>query len=841
MSPHHSKSCSTSSSRRSWINHANHPSIPEHEEVTTMQNLAQISVSNNKSQRQESDYDDSVDSLVSSWLNTSISVSTSQTDAVKPQQSGSEFSDPLISDCDTKSEVSILSVATSTSDDRFEFTKDTTKPTGAHGLKSQVKWNNKTVILNLPNKTERFKKDFYKADGAKNLNNNSKESIVESNSRHLRVDSAAIFPDNLDNKGKPYVTIPNDKEWEQHVISLREQKLLSLGVSSPASEYTASPQSSHSFTPDINRIISGFNNFGIYSPSSPGYYQPVFAPSTPVSARAPSFSPQINQTYDEMATSGLKITYPSASHLDAAFNFSSPMPVTNPEDRMPKLSPGHQQMFSDYGPPSESADIIRAPKESKRIPIINPSTKLASPVPNQESFKKPRTDKEFTPLVQNGSTARKLSKYELDGIVKQISENTISNTDLVDDKEVEQHEDDSDSVWSDTVVKAQKERLSLQVAKQNVALDDAILQGLVTEALTKKLDPLEKLMTHLADQLKNRTDNKSDADDEDDDEDKNKNDLAHALLLSSNASAGASHSRATTRSVSRTVSVSDDATAEINRLRAELEEARHARERADILVGDLTKQLMDAGVAKGQLENYSREVLELKEKIAKDIKRYETEISREQEFSSMQKDQIKLLQGQITLLDEKIKMASSSSEESVNLKEQIILSHKEKEDIVHRHATEMAWLKSFLDSRSTELDQQAKLLSLSDSGSINRVSLEELYNLHNSNFVSKLKYGSALSLVSGEFVQMLTDISGALASRGITSNVREHRRKLSYVNENVAPLGEHHSNVIHSFGNSRGISGGLKDFKLSRAKTVHSSSIAKDEFKVGIRRPFRDI
>ncbi|KAK9430449.1 hypothetical protein V1505DRAFT_371312 [Lipomyces doorenjongii] len=661
----------------------------------------------------------------------------------------------------------------------------------------------------------------------------------------------------------------------------------------------------YAMSPDMNALLSGYNALNIYTPqpvvANPNmYHQPSVSsvpramaqpPSTPLSATAPAFVPP--PVSDDFTTSGLNINC-AQGYLEAPSDFAGAIPTQNPgEPDMRSLS-HHRRAVSDlHG--IESEGFIRQPKASKRIPIVDPDNKAAiGPTQTKESttvidfdksaandakMNRERTEETFTPVVQNGTPANELSTAQLDDIVQCFAEHSPTAKKNTKPQRSSVNEDDSDSVWSDSVVKAQRQRLVVEAVKRNNHIDDAVLQALLTDALSKKLDPLEKLVGLLTDQLKSSRSqhpegHASDADDEGDDyadvtsiprrrsrtqENDGATEEATGAYIGSLPSSLVSPAEKSAHDLTilELRAKLATSTSRNEALLSELQEARRARERADAIVSELTNKIVESERAyssfRAKVDTYGQEIEKLKEEaehmkskhameldekalsIRRDTEREYLYAAKEQE---MQKEQNKFLQEQVHLLNDKLKIAASDSERAVEKAQKDVNRElREKEDILNSRATELSWLRGLLDTRVEELDEQARILKSSSGETVDRPTLQSAYTSNNSAFLAKLKFGTAMSLVSDDFVQLISNVSDSFVARGISH--KDHRRRLSrqVLLENIMPLNEHNSNVP-SNPSRIGYSGGLKDLKLNRAATIHGSAADREEVR---RRPFREI
>ncbi|KAK9245291.1 hypothetical protein V1506DRAFT_269262 [Lipomyces tetrasporus] len=706
--------------------------------------------------------------------------------------------------------------------------------------------------------------------------------------------------------GNATVRIPDEKAWKEHVDYLREKKLLALGVSSPVpSDAFSSPGAMaphHPMSPEMNGFLSAYNALNIYAPQSVVantnmYYQPSSSPvprtaprppSTPLSARAPAFVPP--PFNDDMATSGLNIDY-AQRYLDAPIDLAGVMPTPSPDEQDMQYASVHRRAVSEHSG-TESGAFVKPPRESKRIPIVDPVRKFAMDdakrnestatgsdkfAANDANRKRERRMERYTPILQSGTAANKLPSGQLDDIVQRLSEYSPTVDKNGQSRRASVQDDDSDSVWSDSVVRSQHQHLAAEAAKRNASLDDATLQALLSDALTKKLDPLEKLVGMLTDQLKNSRNphaeaHVSDADDEADDYEELKTTLPRQRSKAQENDGSTQEATATdvgsSSGMSSTeISARDQVYIELRAqlatlisrneaLLCELEDARRARERADATVSELTNKIVETERAyssvRAKVDTYAEEIAKLKQEAELMESRHASELDQtaasirrdmEREYSftekehEMQKEQTNFLKDQVHLLNDKLKIAASDAERAVDEVKKVV-NHvvREKEDVLNSRATELSWLRGLLDTRIEELEDQVRILK-SPGETIDRPTLESLYTNSNSAFLSKLKFGTAMSLVSDEFAQLLSTVSDSFVARGVSH--KDHRRRLGrqFQLENIMPLNEHNNNVP-SNSSRNGYSGGLKDLKLNRAATIHVSGADREELR---RRSVREI
>ncbi|KAK9342949.1 hypothetical protein V1522DRAFT_414649 [Lipomyces starkeyi] len=915
---HHSRSYSASrraSSGMTWAGHSHQPSIPENEVLTSPTDSFRPTfespngASQHSPQKESTEYDRSVEMLVQNWMasNTSPALvpAAPTCDAIEaPQPTQAGDTNPNLSSISTaaKPEITIVSGHSPTPELNHS----------APSFRSLVVWGNRKVVTNIPHELI-SEPTLLSTTELREYERRVHEWAVRnynliSNQFHSSYDARAFY--NALTCGKATVRIPDEKAWKAHVEFLREQKLLALGVSSPVPSDTFSPPramtpSYYTMSPDMNAILSGYNALNIYTPqpvvANPNmYHQPSASsvprataqlPSTPLSATAPAFvPPPLN---DDFATSGLKINC-AQGYVEAPIDVAGAIPTANPGEQDMRSLSHHRRAVSDLNG-VETGGFIRQPRDSKRIPIVDPDSKATNgPTQRKEStpvidFDKAaandtKTNRErpkemFTPVVQNDTPANELPTAQLDDIVQRLTEHSPTAKKNSKSEGASVNDDDSDSVWSDSVVKAQRQRLVVEAVKRNTTIDDTALQALLTDALSKKLDPLEKLVGMLTDQLKNSRGQQpeghaSDADDEEDD-------YAEVKSIPRRRSRAQENDGATEEATcvsigSLTSSLVSPAemsfhdltilelraqlatsTSRNEALLSELEEARRARERADAIVSELTNKIVESERAyssfRAKVETYAQEIEKLKEvaeqmkskhameldekalSIRRDTEREYLFAAKEQE---MQKEQNKFLQEQVQLLNDKLKIAASDSERAVEkVQKEVDRELREKEDILNSRATELSWLRGLLDTRIEELDEQGRILKSSSGETIDRQTLQSAYTSNNSTFLAKLKFGTAMSLVSDDFVQLISTVSDSFVARGISH--KDHRRRLSrqILLENIMPLNEHNSNVP-SNPSRIGYSGGLKDLKLNRAATIHGSAADREEVR---RRPFREI
>ncbi|KAK9387594.1 hypothetical protein V1515DRAFT_579970 [Lipomyces mesembrius] len=903
---HHSRSYSSSrraSSGMTWAGHSHQPSIPENEVLTSPTDSfwPTSELPNNSSQhspqKESTEFDRSVEMLVQNWMASNTSPALAPAAPTSSQPTQADNTKPNSSSISTaaKSEITIVSGHSPTPELNHS----------APSFRSLVVWGNRKVVINIPHELMN-EPALLSTTELREYERRVHEWAVRnynliSDQFHSTYDARAFY--NALTCGKATVKIPDETAWKAHVEFLREQKLLALGVSSPVpSDTFSSPRamtpSYYAMSPDMNSLLSGYNALNIYAPqpvvANPNmYYQPSVSsiprataqpPSTPLSATAPAFvPPPVN---DDFATSGLNIKC-AQGYIDAPAGCAIPTPNPGEQD-MPSLS-HHRRAVSDlHG--IETEGFIRQPKVTKRIPIVDPDSKAAvGPTHRKEAtvidFDKAAANdakanrEKPEPVVQNGTPANELPTAQLDDIVQCLTEHSPTAKKNTKPQRFSVNDDDSDSVWSDSVVKAQRQRLVVEAVKRNNPIDDAALQALLTDALSKKLDPLEKLVGMLTDQLKNSRSyqpggHASDADDEGDD-------YADAKSIPRRRSRTQENDGATEEAMgayigslpSSLVSPAEmsahdliilelraqlaTSTSRNEALLSELEEARRARERADAIVSELTNKVVESERAyssfRAKVDTYAQEIEKLKEEaeqikskqamefdekalsIRRDTEREYLFVAKEQE---MQKEQNKFLQEQVHLLNDKLKIAASDFERAVEkAQKDVDRELREKEDILNSRATELSWLRGLLDTRVEELDEQARILKSSSGETVDRQTLQSAYTSNNSAFLAKLKFGTAMSLVSDDFVQLISNVSDSFVARGISH--KDHRRRLSrqVLFENIMPLNERNSNVPSSPARI-GYSGGLKDLKLNRAATIHGSAADREEVR---RRPFREI
>lgn len=621
-------------------------------------------------------------------------------------------------------------------------------------------------------------------------------------------------------------------------------------------------------------------NVNMYSPAmqqpNPQYYQYSQSMgrtgSSPLSPEASAF----------MAVNGLGISYGgSNATISAPHHHLSPTAISDVSATRypgtayadPKRSPyTHASQFAEYSSNRDTAaDIVRPPRENKRIPIVNPESKVvaaAAAVQAEGQSDKKESDQSanrysFTPLVQSGAAAKDLKQEELDGIVKRLTEHTpervLPNTLKIP---ISMGSVDDESEWSEGLVQEQRQRLIAESPELSGHIDDQTMRKLVNEALMKKLDPLEKMMSMLTDQLKNSLMSQptssytSDADDEDDEVEEQGDDLLDIVRRRA-AGGKASHELLSGRT-SRNVSNGSDsgylqalqsqlesANARNNKLEGELDSARRAKEQADAIISDLTQKYIESEKQKTKAEAYVEEINRLKERMSEKQTQHERELreqqvrtARERELhekeQSMQKDQIKVLQESVAVLNDKLRIAAIEAERAVEQsRAEVVRAKRETEDAINSRATELSWVKTLLDAKTEELDEQRKTMKSADD-MIERQAVEELYTHVNSDFLSKLKYGAALSLVSDEFVQLLTVTSRSLEARGV-DHKELRRRQNRQVVDNAMPLHDRSDNVPAGVSPLRpGLSSytrGLKDLKLNRANTIHGMGGREERIK----------
>ncbi|KAK9456074.1 hypothetical protein V1511DRAFT_509883 [Dipodascopsis uninucleata] len=674
----------------------------------------------------------------------------------------------------------------------------------------------------------------------------------------------------------------NDRDWNRNSYS-RDQNLMTPGINGvnlPDGNNSGTSVSQYNPISPTGMVSESSHNYMYYpthSATSPGMSPSV---STQLSANAHVFIP----TTHEEASPGLGISY---------------MNTTMPHVMGVDGNQSYHQL-SSYN--TQSSSFVLPSRENKRITIIDPQRR--TPVLSNEDFKRNVSSNcsvnslkearallsgsesgsersSYTPLLQSGKTAKDLSENELDGIVRRLTEHTPEKTNGDD-------EDDSDSVWSDSMVREQRRRIVENVIavnqKNGDRMDDKELQKLLNQTLMQKLDPLEKLLNVLSDQLKNSPlptaeDNTSDADDE--------GNAASDPNSASNSQFKRSQERKR-RSMRDSFQDKSDAQSdksevkfidlhqlqqENDHLRRELEEASRARERADSLLCELTNKAIinekEASVAVTKSESFERELKELrvtlqdtKEHFSKEMEelgiRHEKEIERERELlekeCQTQKSQIQLQQEQILLLERKLEMAEQNHKKDVEkFESKLNISERVKQDIENKRTAELAWLRNLLDAKIEELDEQNQLQeTVSMTGSLDKNIYADLCRTHNSTFLDKLKFGIALSHASDDFIEMLSSAHSRMQARGIvctsptstssstmtqslsTASLSQKLRQTRHrhnMSEHLIPFSESNPNIVSqpSTSNSRVGFGGLKDFKLSRAATIHGlSSDRKD-------------
>ncbi|KAK9237398.1 hypothetical protein V1525DRAFT_403894 [Lipomyces kononenkoae] len=904
MSYHrHSRSYSASrrtSSGMMWAGHSRHPSIPENEVLPSPTDSVCPpfeSLSNSSElplQQEATEYDRSVEMLVQDWMASNPTPPPGATSM--PTSSGA--SSTTQTDLDTQPDLPASCTATkseTTTDGGHSCTGDLTN--SYPGFRSFVVWGNRKVVINIPREL---------------MNEPELLSTTELRDYERRVHEWAVqnynliknqFPSSRDasafynalSSGKATVRIPDEKAWKDHVEFLREQKLLALGVSSPAlSDAVSSPRamtpSHYAMPPDLNVVLSGYNALNIYAPQSVAVTANM--QHHPSVSSAPSFAPRLPSTVVP-ATVPAFVQPPFTddfayrpAFLEAPIGFPSTMHSPSPIET--NAMSYHQHSVSDL---SGTVSFVRPPKDSKRIPIIDPNAKASKShtqangsITTAVQLHKPAANgletpqQTCTPIVRDDTPAKDLPADQLDDIVQRLTEhspaaepNSKPNGDAAND-------DDSDSVWSDSVVKANRQRLVAEAMRQNTVMDDSTLQVLLANALSKKLGPLEKLVSMLTDQLKSTSGQQpgghaSDADDEgDEDEDvhtipgrrsrgQDNDGVAEETMAAHSGSLWSSHvSSAETRdeTIAELRTQLATSTSRMEALLSELEEARRARERADAIVSELTNKIVESERAcysvKGKLDTSDQEIAKLRDEIEKMKSKHVMELDekadcirrdtqREYLFAvkeyEIQREQTKFLQEQVNVLNDKLEIAAVDSDGAVEkIQNELDRVLREKEDALNSRATELSWLRGLLDTRIEELDEQARILKSFPGETIDRQVLQTAYTSSNSAFLAKLKFGIAMSLVSDDFVQLISSVSESFVARGISH--KDHRRRLSrqIMLENIMPLNEHNSN-IPSNPSRIGYSGGLKDLKLNRAATIHGSAVDREEVRQS--KPFREI
>ncbi|KAK9370662.1 hypothetical protein V1509DRAFT_616436 [Lipomyces kononenkoae] len=902
---HHRHSLSYSTSRRAssgimWAAHSRHPSIPENEVLTAPTDSfcppldSPSNASEQSLQQEATEYDRSVEMLVQNWMasNPTPPPSTTPSTASKSTSSGASLTRQTADDSKhdaTSISTAAKSEATTCDDDHFSKRDFTSS---SPGFKSFVVWGNRKVVINIPhelmNETELMSTTELRDCERRIHEWTVKNYNLIKNQFPSSRDASAFY--NALSCGKATVRIPDEKAWRDHVEFLREQKLLALGVSSPAlSDPVSSPRSMaplhYAMSPDLNVVLSGYNALNIYAPQSvaaatanmhhhPSVSSaPNFAPGLPSTVLSPTVSAFVQQPFND------DFAYRPA-YLEAPMGFAGAM--RSPNLGEPNVIPHPQHSVTDL---SAIVSFVRPPRDSKRIPIVDPNGKAAAKTitpaggSTTAAGNEPETPKQkCTPIVRDNTPAKELPTDQLDDIVQRLTEHSPSAEPNNKPKGDAAKDDDSDSVWSDGVVKAHRQRLVAEAVKRNNPMDDSTLQVLLTDALSKKLGPLEKLVGILTDQLKSSSSGQqpgahaSDADDEEDEDeevhtipqrrsrvqdDDDVTDEAMTAHTGSLRSSRALSAETRDQTIAELRTQLATSTSRNEALLSELDEARRARERADAIVSELTSKIVESERAyysvKGKFDSCEQEIAKLRLDIEQMTSKHAMELEekadcirrdteREYLFAAkeyeIQREQTKFLQEQVNVLNDKLKLFTVDSERAVE-KVRMDLDRvlRENEDALNSRATELSWLRGLLDTRIEELDEQARILKAFPGETIDRQVLYNAYSSSNSAFLAKLKFGIAMSLVSDDFVQLISNVSESFAARGISH--KDHRRRLSrqVMLENVMPLNEHNSNIP---SNSRiGYSGGLKDLKLNRAATIHGP--ATDGEEVRQSRPFREI
>ncbi|KAK9469092.1 hypothetical protein V1512DRAFT_258584 [Lipomyces arxii] len=778
----------SATSRRSMsgmsANHVHHPSIPENEVLsepsyTQREQPSSPVVDSTQTQSSNSpDYDRSAELLVQSWMSSNNFSPTPKSEPRAVER---------INDMNSQQEEST-------------------------GFKSFVIWGERKVVISLPRDLVYSQPNLLSGSEMQAYEKRVQEWAIcncESLSpMFTKTGEIHEFRQAL-TTGRAVVQIPNDKA-NKHVSNVRDQR-------QPLAVFNPQPQpesfsSLHVASPEVG-YNQGYNSFKMYMPQAvapavPQYYQhqspvqnsgpvpliPSRTPVTPLSATAAAFvPPTFVNNMNGLAQGGLNISF-RGSHqtLDSPFE------------------------FSDNG---SQAELHRS-DNNKKQQFQTPSDRRPS---------------RFTPIVQSGTPARELSKEELDGIVSRLTK-TVPARDSHNDSG-----DETESVLSDSAVSEQRIRLASEAAKLDQHVDDATLEKILGDALKKKLDPLERLVTVLADQLKTRQAEVSEGDDED---------------ASDESAVPYPRRPSPSRTITGELSTETGDSRVV--LRAELEEAKRARERADATAADLTQRLLnserDTGSLKNKLESLQEEIQRVRLSSDSIQSAFKTQLEdqetvikkdmqREIDFANQRRDiykeQVQLLQEQVQLLNDKLQNAASDAERAVEaVKARVARTERERDDILSHRATELSWLRGYLDTNVDNLEEQARMIKASLDDRVERQSVENLYNSNNSEFLTKLRFGTALSLVSDEFVEILTSVSNAMIARGVTQ--KDHRRRLSrqILMENIKPLNEHNNNVQSTSPVRTGFGGsGLKDLRLNRAATIHGQSTTRGER----RRLFKEI
>ncbi|KAK7207704.1 hypothetical protein BZA70DRAFT_272024 [Myxozyma melibiosi] len=860
--------------------HGQHPSIPENEVVDTTTSPMPGSpppVVSDAPKNDMPDFDNSVDLLVASWIGNNPSptpaastpspVPASTPEATpKAEQPALQPVANIVSN--VKKNESPITPQTSSPAEHQRLIPRNNNNNGSgkeNQFKTSVRWGNRKIPITLP--AEFARPNLVTPEDHRKYERKLHDYVAQN--INIVSPSMPAFQSALYN-GRAVVQLPDEKDYREQYAYAQEQR---LGVSSPG------------LGTEQHLMQQGMN---MYSPGMHGQTAPYYqysqamgrSNSSPLSPEAPAF----------MSTNGLGITYGNghpAVPQRAVHIMSSPAPVSDSSMGQyayseANKSPYAQQpeSFGEYR--AEVVEIVRPPRESKRIPIVNPQSKQAAGTTAADNSKLETERKEseksesepsanrysFTPLVQSGAAAKDLNQDELDGIVNRLSEHTPERVIYPPVAMNMGQEDDTESMWSDGTAQ-DEQRQRLVDDNPTLSLDDQAMQKLVNEALMKKLDPLEKMMSMLTDQLKNTlvsqvtagTDDEFEIEYEDDDPEGAEGQQLEVARSRSASSGkpldGSVPGRTSSRNVSNTsengyiqslVSQIETLSARNEKLDGELDMVRRAKENADALVTELTQKYIESEKYKAKAESYVEEIGRLKEHGSEKQKQHEKELReqhaqmlRERELHekerSMQQDQIKILQDNVTVLNDKLRIAAQEAErEAEKARAEVIQAKRETEDAVNSRATELSWIKTLLDAKVEELDEQRRLIRNKDSETVEKTKIEEMYANMNSSFLSKLKYGSALSLVSDEFVELLTAASLTLSSRGVVE-LRELRRRQSsrQTSENAMPLNDHPHNVPAGMSPLRpGFSNftkGLKDLKLNRANTIHGMGSREDHLR----------
>ncbi|KAK9459778.1 uncharacterized protein V1516DRAFT_686537 [Lipomyces oligophaga] len=631
----------------------------------------------------------------------------------------------------------------------------------------------------------------------------------------------------VDQSGSPLVT--SSQQLENYQVSMQ----MPLQISLPTAPMRPTLDSSAA-------IANGLNIYAPSTPSGTGQYFPV--QPVPISAATYSSDANYITPVSEYAVS----TPMMQSHSSNSQYETSPRMQTPPLHVHSARSTPASQSATVFTPDmnSESVQIVRPPRESKRIPIINPDSK-ESVAPSSTSSSEQQTKRlSFTPLVQSGTFAKDLNQEQLDGIIERLTQATPSAAECTSESGTQSRtgataDDDTESEWSEGI-QEQRLRILAEASNAGMKLDDSVLETILGEALTKKLDPLQKMMGLLADQLKyssfgHHSGHISVAEDQDE------------AIEQDDSEAG--NSRPVTGSPgksSRVVSESDELVkiahleARNDSLLTQLDDLRREHGTSETTIMELNHKVNESQQYKLRCETYADEVERLKEKIKEMEADYEKERSdlanvsaRENTLVAKEKqmlnDQVKILQDEAGVLREKIEITKSEHlREVISLQTELDrLKHRSTDDLSSSRAAELSWLRTLLDSKVAELDEQQKVIlsAAAESDGISKSAVEELYATNNSAFLAAVKYGSALGHASDSFVELLRSCTETLTSRGVTT--KEHRRRQSrhVLSENIMPLGDHLQNVQSPVGfqstRSSGFNG-LKNLKLSRTNTVHS-------------------